>query len=124
MLTTLPRKIHGFKCPLRIQPLTTKIITKNPLILPFQLTEVKLYPSEKYIISDAQINSYTWQMNLTVKNLNKSDFLPYICSSINALGKSDARIRLQGKNKLEKLFIAIKKSLLSLVVRKWEKTFA
>ena len=36
-------------------------------------------------------------MNLTVKNLHKGDFAPYTCSSENALGKSDARIRLQGK---------------------------
>lgn len=43
------------------------------------------------------INSFTFQMNLTVKNLHKNDFAPYICSSENALGKSDARIRLQGK---------------------------
>lgn len=35
-------------------------------------------------------------MNLTVKNLHKSDFAPYSCLSENALGKSDARIRLQG----------------------------
>ena len=42
------------------------------------------------------VNSYTWQMNLTVKNLQKTDFGAYVCSSIHALGKSDARIRLQG----------------------------
>lgn len=36
-------------------------------------------------------------MNLTVKNLHKNDFVPYTCSSENALGKSDSRIRLQGK---------------------------
>lgn len=43
------------------------------------------------------INSFTWQMNLTVKNLHKNDFAPYICSSENALGKGEARIRLQGE---------------------------
>lgn len=36
-------------------------------------------------------------MNMTIKNLQKGDFGAYICTSINALGKNDARIRLQGK---------------------------
>lgn len=57
---------------------------------------MKLYEGEKYTISEEKLNAYTWQLNLTVKNLHKGDFGPYICSSINALGKSDARIRLQG----------------------------
>lgn len=42
------------------------------------------------------INPFTWLLNLTVKILHKNDFAPYTCSSENALGKSDARIRLQG----------------------------
>lgn len=57
---------------------------------------MKLYEGEKYTINEEKLNAYTWQLNLTVKNLHKGDFGPYICSSINALGKSDARIRLQG----------------------------
>jgi hypothetical protein len=40
-------------------------------------------------------------MNLTVKNLHKSDFAPYICCSENALGKGDARIRLQGEGETD-----------------------
>lgn len=64
-----------------------------------KLTDTKLYHGEKYLVSEAMINSFTWQMNLTVKNLHKPDFEPYTCASENALGKSDARIRLQGKTK-------------------------
>lgn len=60
-------------------------------------TDTKLYQGEKHLVAESMINSYTWQMNLTIKNLHKNDFMPHICSSINALGKSDARIRLQGK---------------------------
>lgn len=60
-------------------------------------TDTKLYQGEKHLVAESMINSYTWQMNLTIKNLHKNDFVPHICSSINALGKSDARIRLQGK---------------------------
>ena len=59
--------------------------------------DVKLYHGEKYLVSEAMINSFTWQMNLTVRNLHKQDFAPYMCSSENALGKSDTRIRLQGE---------------------------
>ena len=61
--------------------------------------DTKLYHGEKYLVSEAMINSFTWQMNLTVRNLHKSDFASYVCSSENALGKSDTRIRLQGKKK-------------------------
>jgi len=59
--------------------------------------DTKLYHGEKYLVTESMINSFTWQMNLTVKNLHKNDFAAYICSSENALGKSDARIRLQGE---------------------------
>lgn len=59
--------------------------------------DAKLYHGEKYLVAESMINSFTWQMNLTVRNLHKGDFGQYICASENALGKSDARIRLQGK---------------------------
>lgn len=39
---------------------------------------------------------YTWHLNLTIRHLTKADFGAYSCSSVNALGKSEARIRLQG----------------------------
>ncbi|XP_063701806.1 lachesin [Culicoides brevitarsis] len=55
----------------------------------------KIYHTEKYTMTESQINAYTWQMNLTINNLQKSDFGSYVCSSVNALGKSDARVRLQ-----------------------------
>ncbi|XP_021701340.1 protein amalgam [Aedes aegypti] len=56
---------------------------------------VKLYQGEKYVIVEEKINAFTWQLNLTIRHLQKTDFAPYVCSSINALGKADARIRLQ-----------------------------
>lgn len=58
--------------------------------------DTKLYHGEKYVVTESMINSFTWQMNLTIKNLHKNDFSPFVCASENALGKSDARIRLQG----------------------------
>lgn len=58
---------------------------------------IKLYEGEKYVITEEKLNVFTWQLNLTVKNLQKSDFGAYLCSSINALGKADARIRLNGR---------------------------
>lgn len=64
------------------------------------VTDTKLYHGEKYHIIESMINSFTWQMNLTVRNLQKSDFGQYVCSSENALGKSDAPIRLQGNRKI------------------------
>lgn len=68
-----------------------KLLTVNRFI-----SGLKLYHGDKYFMSDVLINAYTWQMNLTIKNLQKSDFGAYVCSSNNAIGKSDARIRLQG----------------------------
>lgn len=56
---------------------------------------VKLHNGNKYNISEAMINLYTWHLNLTIRHLTKSDFGAYSCSSVNALGKSETRIRLQ-----------------------------
>ncbi|XP_049302808.1 lachesin [Bactrocera dorsalis] len=56
---------------------------------------LKLHSSNKYNISEAMINLYTWHLNLTIRHLTKADFGAYTCSSVNALGKSEARIRLQ-----------------------------
>lgn len=51
----------------------------------------------KYLITERLINSYTWQLNLTIRNIQKNDFGEYTCTSENALGKQDARMGLQGK---------------------------
>ncbi|KAL9929609.1 dpr-interacting protein lambda isoform 1-T5 [Glossina fuscipes fuscipes] len=56
---------------------------------------LKLHNSNKYNISEGMINMYTWHLNLTIRHIMKSDFGAYSCSSVNALGKSEARIRLQ-----------------------------
>ncbi|KAL5277380.1 hypothetical protein ACFFRR_002552 [Megaselia abdita] len=55
----------------------------------------KLHDGIKYNISEALINLYTWQLNLTIRNLKKADFGAYTCSSVNALGKDEKRINLQ-----------------------------
>lgn len=57
----------------------------------------KLLPSAKYIMTEHALNEYTWLMNLTVRNLTKEDFVNYVCSSDNALGKAEGVVRLQGK---------------------------
>lgn len=57
---------------------------------------IKLHEGQKYIISEGLVNAYTWQMNLTIRKLQKDDFGAYTCTSINALGKAEGRIRLQG----------------------------
>ncbi|XP_034134798.1 lachesin [Drosophila guanche] len=56
---------------------------------------IKLHNGNKYNISEEMINLYTWHLNLTIRHLTKSDFGAYSCSSVNALGKSETRIRLQ-----------------------------
>ena len=59
-------------------------------------TGEKLLPSEKYSMTEAPINDYSWEMNLTIRSLDKNDFVRYICSSENALGKAEGDVRLQG----------------------------
>ncbi|XP_043066371.1 lachesin [Drosophila bipectinata] len=56
---------------------------------------IKLHNSNKYNLSEEMINLYTWHLNLTIRYLTKADFGSYSCSSVNALGKSETRIRLQ-----------------------------
>ena len=65
--------------------------------------ETKLFPGEKlmesakYEISEVPINEYSWHMNLKILNVQKHDFGSYVCASVNALGKVEGDVRLQGK---------------------------
>lgn len=65
--------------------------------------EIKLFPGEKlmesakYEISEVPINEYSWHMNLKILNVQKHDFGSYVCASVNALGKVEGDVRLQGK---------------------------
>lgn len=53
--------------------------------------------SAKYEISEVPINEYSWHMNLKILNVQKHDFGSYVCASVNALGKVEGDVRLQGK---------------------------
>lgn len=70
-----------------------KLKTKKNL---FTTGATKLHEGSKYHMSESMKNAYTWQLNLTIYNLQKSDFTAYTCTSVNALGKQETRIRLQG----------------------------
>lgn len=71
---------------------------KNSAIFPFHVDE-KLLPSDKYAMSEFALSDYSWQMNLTVNSLEKRDFGGYVCSSVNALGRADGVVRLQGTSR-------------------------
>lgn len=58
---------------------------------------IKLLEDEKHDISEVIINDYAYQLNLTIRRLNQSDFGTYTCFAENAYGKAEASIRLQGK---------------------------
>ncbi|XP_051154279.1 lachesin [Leptopilina boulardi] len=62
----------------------------------------KLLPSDKYTMTEHALTDYSWQMNLTVHNLEKKDFGGYICSSVNALGNAEGIVRLQELHLLPK----------------------
>ncbi|XP_014471391.1 PREDICTED: lachesin-like [Dinoponera quadriceps] len=56
---------------------------------------VKLLEDEKHDISEVTINDYAYQLNLTVRRLDRSDFGTYTCTAENAYGRADGTIRLQ-----------------------------
>jgi hypothetical protein len=55
--------------------------------------------SSKYEIKEVPINDYSLHMNLKILNVQKHDFGTYVCASVNALGKVEGSVRLQGKLK-------------------------
>lgn len=55
-----------------------------------------LIPNAKYKMTEAPINEYSLQMDLTITNLEHKDFGGYLCIAKNALGKAEGSIRLQG----------------------------
>ena len=57
----------------------------------------KLLESSKYEISEVPINYYSLHMNLRILNVQKHDFGGYVCASVNALGKVEGGVRLQGE---------------------------
>jgi hypothetical protein len=56
-----------------------------------------LLESSKYEIREVPINDYSLHMNLKILNVQRHDFGGYVCASVNALGKVEGGIRLQGK---------------------------
>lgn len=52
--------------------------------------------SNRHVLREIYVNEYTLLMNLTIKNLEKSDFGEYVCASANALGKAEDTVKLQG----------------------------
>lgn len=56
-------------------------------------------------MSELPLNDYTWQMNLTIRDLTDQDFVDYTCASVNALGTSEEKVRLQSTIKIIPYFI-------------------
>ncbi|XP_076236119.1 lachesin isoform X2 [Calliopsis andreniformis] len=56
---------------------------------------IKLLPDEKHDLSEVALNDYAYQLNLTIKRLDRDDFGSYTCSAENLLGKAEGIIRLQ-----------------------------
>ncbi|XP_011634751.1 lachesin-like isoform X2 [Pogonomyrmex barbatus] len=67
----------------------------NELPLKTSTSGIKLLKGDKHNISEVTINDYAYQLNLTVRRLDKSDFGTYTCSAENAFGKAEGSIRLQ-----------------------------
>lgn len=57
---------------------------------------MKLLSDEKHDLTEIPLNDYAYQLNLTIRRLNRNDFGSYSCSAENLLGKAEGTIRLQG----------------------------
>ncbi|XP_077285503.1 dpr-interacting protein lambda [Arctopsyche grandis] len=55
----------------------------------------KIMMGGKYVMSETQLNEYSFYMNLTIKGLERKDLGGYVCASVNALGKVEGSVRLQ-----------------------------
>lgn len=53
--------------------------------------------NDKYVVTDTAESRYKTKMQLTIRNLMKSDFGNYKCISKNSLGETEGSIRLYGK---------------------------
>lgn len=58
----------------------------------------KLLRGDKYAMSEIAISEYAYQLNMTIRRLEKSDFGSYMCSSENTFGKADGVVRLRGQH--------------------------
>lgn len=58
-------------------------------------------PSAKYAMEEYQTSDYSLLMNITIRSLEKRDFGGYVCASVNAMGKTEGLIRLQGELETE-----------------------
>ncbi|XP_076760100.1 lachesin isoform X1 [Xylocopa sonorina] len=56
---------------------------------------MKLLSDEKHVLTELPLNDYAYQLNLTIKRLNRDDFGSYTCAAENLLGKAEGTIRLQ-----------------------------
>ena len=56
-----------------------------------------IVPSLKYNISDQVLSDYQVVSTLLIRNLNKNDFVQYVCVAKNTIGKSEESIKIYGK---------------------------
>ena len=56
-----------------------------------------IVPSLKYNISDQVLSDYQVVSTLIIRNLNKNDFVQYVCVAKNTIGKSEESIKIYGK---------------------------
>lgn len=69
-------------------------------------------------MTEAPINEYSLQMDLTITNLELKDFGGYLCIAKNALGKAEGSIRLQGTYLKNYICILILKLNYSIILFK------
>ncbi|XP_017880574.1 lachesin-like isoform X2 [Ceratina calcarata] len=55
----------------------------------------KLLSDEKHDLTETPLSDYAYQLNLTIRRLNRDDFGSYTCAAENLLGKAEGTIRLQ-----------------------------
>lgn len=79
----------------------------STLIASISLTNFQILPSSKHMVQETRTGDYMSVLTLTVRELRAQDFGGYICASVNALGKAEGGIRLQGLISLQNLYYRI-----------------
>lgn len=59
------------------------------------------------MVQETRTGDYMSVLTLTVRELRGQDFGGYICASVNALGKAEGGIRLQGGLSCHHIFIIL-----------------
>ncbi|XP_033222644.1 lachesin-like [Belonocnema kinseyi] len=98
-LVTVPINSNvNLHCYVESSPRTLNVWYKN--------NGTKIVSNEKFEMKEIQLNEYTYQSNLAIRNVGIADFGSYFCFSENALGNAECSISLKEEINLDKTTVS------------------